>query len=140
MRSATIVGATVALLAATGCTVVTSNQASEQTQPSPTGRRQPSTAATLGIPPGHLPAPGRCRVWIPGEPAGHQRRSSSCAGIEGTAPAGSWVVYRPSDDKKVVHVRVVHEQRPGVVVRVRVYDVHRGTLIEETSTARRRPA
>jgi hypothetical protein len=94
-------------------------------------RRGPSTAATLGIPPGHLPPPGQCRVWLPGEPPGHQPRPRNCARIERTAPAGSWIVYRPNDDKKVVHVRVIDERRPGVIVRLRVYDMRRGTLIRE---------
>src|SRR5207249_9008254 len=34
----------------------------------------PSTAATLGVPPGHLPKPGECRVWIPRVPPGRQPR------------------------------------------------------------------
>src|SRR3989449_8806199 len=48
----------------------------------------PSTAATLGVPPGHLPKPGECRVWIPGVPPGRQPRpkSRACAGIEAVAP------------------------------------------------------
>jgi len=94
-------------------------------QPEPAARRGPSTAATLGIPPGHLPPPGQCRVWLPGEPPGHQPRARSCANIDRTAPAGSWIVYRPSEDRKVVHVRVVDERRPGVVVHLRVYDAQR---------------
>ncbi len=53
-----------------------------------------STAATLGIPPGHLPDPGECRVWIPGTPPGQQPRPRSrpCAGITAYAPAGSWII------------------------------------------------
>jgi hypothetical protein len=129
MRSAMILGSAVAVLAATACSSITTTQKSE---PAPAAHRRPSSAATLKIPPGHLPAPGQCRVWIPGEPPGHQPRPRSCARIERTAPAGSWIVYTPSDDKKVVHVRVVDERRPGVVVRVRVYDVKRGTLIRES--------
>src|SRR6266542_3613299 len=30
----------------------------------------PSSAATLGVPPGHLPQPGECRGYIPGFPTG----------------------------------------------------------------------
>ena len=129
MRSATVLGATLAVVTATACS---SFQSAPASQPAPTMRRGPSTAATLGIPPGHLPPPGQCRVWLPGEPPGHQPRPRSCARIESTAPAGSWIVYRPSEDKKVVHVRVVDEDRPGVVVRLRVYDMRRGTLIRES--------
>jgi len=128
MRSATVLGPTLAVLAATACS---SLKSTPPAAPAPAMRQGPSTAATLGIPPGHLPPPGQCRVWLPGEPPGHQPRPRSCAHIERTAPAGSWIVYRPSEDKKVVHVRVVDERRPGVVVRLRVYDVHRGTFIRE---------
>jgi hypothetical protein len=128
MRSARLLGPAVAVLAATACSYYSSAQPS---QPSPAVRGGPSTAATLGIPPGHLPPPGQCRVWLPGNPPGHQPKPRSCDNIERTAPAGSWIVYRPTKDRKVVHVRVVDDRRPGVVVHLRVYDVERGTLVRE---------
>jgi hypothetical protein len=124
-------GPIVAVLAATACSSISTTSTTQSSQPAPAVRRGPSTAATLGIPPGHLPPPGQCRVWLPGEPPGHQPKARSCAHIERTAPAGSWIVYRPTEDRKVVHVRVVDERRPGVVVHLRVYDVQRGTLIRE---------
>ena len=117
-----------AVVSAMGCSTSISTP---EPQPSPATRRGPSTAATLGIPPGHLPAPGMCRVWVPGTPPGHQARARSCDGIEGAAPAGSWIVHRPGRDRKVVHVRELDRRRPGVVVRLRVYDAQRGTLIRE---------
>jgi hypothetical protein len=93
----------------------------------------PSTAATLGIPPGHLPHAGECRVWIPGTPPGHQRKPKSrpCPGIATVAPAGSWIVYRPTDDKKLVHVREVDSRRAGVVVRIRIFDIESSRLVRE---------
>lgn len=121
MRSARTLGLAVALFAAAACSPVVSTQ---PTEPAPAPDRGPSTAARLGIPPGHLPAPGQCRVWFPGKPPGHQPRARSCTNIEHTAPAGSWIVYRPSTNRKVVHVREVDARR-----RLRVYDVQRGTLI-----------
>lgn len=127
MRSARLLHPLLALFTAAAC----SSFRPAPSEPSPAVRRGPSTAASLGIPPGHLPPPGLCRVWMPGEPPGHQPRARSCAHIEQTAPAGSWIVYRPGDDRKVVHVRVVDERRPGVVVQLRVYDAQRGTLIRE---------
>jgi len=30
------------------------------------------------IPPGHMPPPGACRVWIEGRPPGHQPSVTSC--------------------------------------------------------------
>jgi hypothetical protein len=68
-------------------------------------------------------------VWIPGRPPGHQPRAGSCNGIERTAPAGSWILYRPTNDKKVVHTRVIDPKRAGVVVVVRVYDAGSGTYL-----------
>ncbi len=128
MRSATVVSAAFAIIAAAACRPI-STVSSEQ--PAPEARRRPSTAATLGIPPGHLPSPGMCRVWVPGKPPGHQAKARSCSNIEHSAPAGSWIVERPGRDKKVVHVRVVDERRPGVVVRMRVYEIRDGKLVRE---------
>jgi hypothetical protein len=72
-----------------------------------------------------------CRVWVPGKAPGHQAKPRSCSGIERSAPAGSWIVERPGRDKKFVHVRVVDERRPGVVVRMRVYEIRDGKLVRE---------
>ena len=58
----------------------------------------PSTAATLGIPPGHLPPVGQCRVWIPGEPPGHQRAPGSCAVQATRVPPHGWLVFNPGGD------------------------------------------
>ena len=132
MRLVQHLAAAVAVLSATACSAISpSSSAAAPSQPAPAVRRGPSSAATLGIPPGHLPPMGQCRVWLPGTPPGHQARARSCDGIERMAPAGSWIVYRPTRDKKVVHVRVVDQRRPGVVIRLRVYDAQRGTLIRE---------
>jgi hypothetical protein len=89
-----------------------------------------STAATLKVPPGHMPQAGECRIWIPGTPPGRQPRpkSRSCAGIASVAPAGSWVIYRPTADRKVVHVRHVDNQR---VVRVQIFDIATQRLVRE---------
>lgn len=125
MRSAAVLSLIVAISTATGC----SSLPKVQNGPEPEMRRGSSRASRLSIPPGHLPSPGRCRVWMPGQPPGHQAHPTTCAGIEHRAPAGSWILYRPADDKRVVHVRVVDSRRPGIIVRSRVYDVQRGTLI-----------
>ena len=129
MRSAMQAATLVAILAATACKPVSSNPAPE---PERGPRRAPDAAATsLDIPPGHLPPPGQCRVWVPGTPPGRQAKSRSCTRIESSAPAGSYIVERPGRDKRVVHVRVVDERRPGVVVRMRVYEIRDGKLVRE---------
>ena len=83
----------------------------------------------LRVPPGHMPNVGQCRIWFPGRPPGHQPKAGSCSGLQRTAPAGSWILYRPTSDKKVVHARVIDPKRAGVVVSVRIYDANRGTYL-----------
>ena len=85
------------------------------------------------IPPGHLPNVGECRVWIPGRVPGRQPRPRSrlCAGIAAVAPAGSWIVYRPTDDRRLVYVRVIDERRPGIVIRHRIFDIDSWELVRD---------
>ncbi|HSC34207.1 MAG TPA: hypothetical protein VLG45_02950 [Thermodesulfobacteriota bacterium] len=47
------------------------------------------------IPPGHLPPPGECRIWVPGLPPGHQPPPFDCSYFVPNAPAGGWLLYRP---------------------------------------------
>jgi hypothetical protein len=51
------------------------------------GRNEGSrySADAQGIPRGHLPPPGQCRVWYDGQPAGHQPPPTSCAAAERAA-------------------------------------------------------
>ena len=128
MRSARLIVPCLLLLGAAACSSIT--HSSSQPDPEPV-RRYPSTssAKTLGVPPGHLPPVGQCRVWVPGKPPGHQARARSCSNIERDAPKGSWILYRPAEDRKVVQVREIDERRPGVVVHLRVYDAEKGTLV-----------
>ncbi len=139
MRAASLLGSVLAILAATACSTVhttTSRQPAPEPEPWRTPARatsrSASTAATLGIPPGQLPPPGLCRVWVQGTPPGHQARARSCNNIERSAPAGSWILYRPNEDRKVVQVQVVDARRMGVIVHRRLYNVERGTLISES--------
>ncbi len=149
MRSAKIIALSLILGGAIGCTITTSDpgasppprrtvvtghdEHTDHARPVEREHGRRSTAATLGIPPGHLPPPGQCRIWLPGVPPGHQAHSRSCHNIDGSAPAGSLVLYRPGRDKKVVYVREVHPSRAGIIVHVRVFDVANGTLVREES-------
>ena len=85
----------------------------------------------LGVPPGHMPRPGECRIWLPGIAPGHQPRDRSCEDFLERAPAGSMILYRPSNDPSVVHVHYVDENRPGVIVLARVYAVDGGAFVRE---------
>ena len=87
--------------------------------------------AMLEIPSKELPSPGKCRLWIPGQAAKDQAKSGKCDDLEGNAPAGSWVLYRPNKDKNVVQVKEMDPRRSGVVTRVLSYEVASGKLIGE---------
>jgi hypothetical protein len=106
-----------------------------QNQPEPKGppvvvtEDGPAHPAHLGIPPGHLPPPGQCRIWIPGRPPGHQPQAGECRALRAEVPVGAWLVYRPSSDRKHVEVTVYDLERPRVVVAVRVYDADSGRLV-----------
>jgi hypothetical protein len=126
------------LLASGACTHTTRTIILDAPPPNADVRRSDanrgsSTAATLGVPPGHLPDPGECRVWIPGTPPGRQPKPKSrpCPGIATVAPAGSWIIYRPTNDKKVVHIREVDARRAGTVVRIRIFDIVTNRLLRE---------
>jgi hypothetical protein len=83
----------------------------------------------LRIPPTALPAAGACRLWKPGRPVREQAPPGECAQIEPTAPPESWVLLRPRQDPRLVHVRVIDPDRAGLVTQVRVYDAERGTYL-----------
>src|SRR5438093_10563820 len=127
MRSLPVALTALGLAVAAGCTRTTRTVL---VVPEARSEGGPSTAATLGVPPGHLPKPGQCRIWIPGVPPGHQPRpkSRSCDGIGADAPAGSWTLYRPTTDRKIVHARAVDQRSAAEEVRIRVFEVERGRL------------
>src|SRR3954451_10016425 len=67
----------------------------------------------LGIPASALPAAGACRLWKRGRPVREQSPACACAQIEPAAPPESWILYRPSQDPRLVHVRVVDPDPAG---------------------------
>jgi hypothetical protein len=92
-------------------------------------RRDRDRIGPLAIPEIHLPEPGQCRVWYPGRPVGEQPAQQGCNEAEASAPPATWVLYRPPDDKRVVHARIIHPERPGVVIRIDLYDGEKGTYL-----------
>jgi hypothetical protein len=119
------------LLVLGACTlVVDGGQRSPAPHPGPPPHH-PQHAA-LKIPPGHLPPPGMCRVWIPGRPPGHQPPPSSCRRVEQEVSPGAWVLYRPAKEK--VRVSVYDQTRTRVVVAIRYYDAFSGEFLYERGT------
>ncbi len=52
------------------------------------------------VPPGHLPPPGLCRIWIDGVPPGRQPRPTDCASARRHRPANARVIYGGARDRR----------------------------------------
>lgn len=74
---------------------------------------------TLKVPPGHLPPPGECKVWLPGTPPGHQPPAQSCATALRDAPLGAWVITHDGDNYKV---NIFNPKKRNVIDEVRYYE------------------
>jgi hypothetical protein len=83
----------------------------------------------LRIPPAQLPTAGNCRVWFPDRPPAQQPPAESCAKAEAAAIGESWILYRPREDPRLIHVRILDPDQAGAILRVRVYDAERGTYL-----------
>ena len=83
----------------------------------------------LGIPEAELPAPGQCRIWYRGRPAAEQPPAEACGAAEGKVESGAWILYRPADDVRVVHARVLDSADKGKVLRIDLYDAEKGTYL-----------
>ena len=86
--------------------------------------------ANLGIPEGHLPPPGACRIWYPGKPAGHQPPPGKCGRVRRRVPAGAWLIQRPGDNPQHVDVAVYDASRPGIVVSIGIFEAQTGDFIQ----------
>ena len=48
--------------------------------------------SAVKVPPGHMPPPGKCRVWFPDRPPGHQPPPGNCSELRHRVPAGAVLV------------------------------------------------
>jgi hypothetical protein len=71
-----------------------------------------------GIPPGHMPPAGMCRIWIDGVPPGRQSAPMDCAIAVRRAPRHARVIYGPGaryyvvkDGKRHKHHKHHHDRR-----------------------------
>jgi hypothetical protein len=73
---------------------------------------------SLGIPKGHLPPPGECKIWIPGKEPGQQGPPQSCASAIRNAPLGAWVITHEGSRYRV---NIFNRVKRSVIDEVRYY-------------------
>jgi len=97
------------------------------------GKEAPSSKAqshkNLGIPPGHLPPPGQCRIWHPGQPPGKQPPPGQCKSLKGKVPRGAWLLRTPGEKPDQVKVAVYAQERDQFVMEFRYYEASTGLFL-----------
>jgi hypothetical protein len=73
----------------------------------PTGPAMAKNEHEFHIPPGHLPPPGRCRIWFPGRPPGHQPAPGECRVLSRQVPSGAYLI---ANDRRWSHGEL-HDRR-----------------------------
>ncbi|WP_283184402.1 tetratricopeptide repeat protein [Pseudomonas svalbardensis] len=67
-------------------------------RPGPEGKLQMASVEPepaydeVEIPRGHMPPPGKCRIWFPGRPPGHQPAPGKCKKLRYRVPSGAYLV------------------------------------------------
>lgn len=54
-------------------------------------------ARRLGVPKGHYPPPGECRIWYPDRAPGHQPPPAKCDRLVGRVPYGAFILYNDKE-------------------------------------------
>ena len=88
-------------------------------------------AALLTIPQSQLPRTGECRIWTPGRSTSAQRPPGRCTVLMRDVPPGSWLIQRPTWDRRHFRVEVYHPTRPGIPIAVRLYEADTRLFVGE---------
>jgi hypothetical protein len=49
-------------------------------------------SSAVNVPPGHMPPPGKCRIWYKGRKAGNQPAPGNCKKLKNKVPAGAVLI------------------------------------------------
>ncbi|GGG37566.1 hypothetical protein [Hymenobacter glacieicola] len=78
----------------------------------------PGPRQLAGVPRGHYPPPGQCRVWYPNRPAGHQPPPTSCERLRGIRlEPGAFILHGDRAYDTAYDWREEERRRPGSVAR-----------------------
>lgn len=81
-----------------------------------TGTASPRELA--GVPKGHYPPPGECRIWYPNRPAGHQPPPTSCERLANVRlEPGAFILHGGRAYDAEYDWRAEEQRRPGTVGR-----------------------
>ena len=84
---------------------------------------------SLGIPPGEIPSPGECRLWMPDMPPAQQSAPGACSAVQKKVPAGAWVLHRSEEKSNEVAVNVYRSRWPWIVSETRYFDYWTGAFL-----------
>lgn len=126
IASCILTGTLMAILVS-GC--ATTYSSGHRPPPKPPVKKQGARGLALHVPPGHLPPPGSCRIWVPGVPPGQQAAPGRCDRLASTVPPGALLLVRSRDVPEHVEVFEYHAVRPGVVVQAAVYLAATGEFV-----------
>lgn len=57
------------------------------------GYQHQQAQPAVKVPPGHMPPPGLCRIWLPDTPPGHQPPVGNCNKLRHQVPPGATLIY-----------------------------------------------
>ncbi|TGD78976.1 hypothetical protein [Hymenobacter wooponensis] len=78
----------------------------------------PGPRELAGVPKGHYPPPGECRIWYPNRPPGHQPPPTSCDRLVGVRlEPGAFILHGDRAYDAEYDWRAAEQRRPGTVGR-----------------------
>lgn len=78
----------------------------------------PGPRQLAGVPRGHYPPPGECRIWYPNRPAGHQPPPVDCRSLAGIRlEPGAFILHGDQAYDAEYDWRQEERRRPGSVAR-----------------------
>jgi hypothetical protein len=119
MKTGIVLVASLAVLSACGRSIASAIPGGSPSAATAEGgaRRDARTAprGLRGVPPGHYPRAGQCRVWYEGRPPGQQPRPTACSNLIGRVPDGAFILHNGKAWDSQYDWRAHARRHPGSV-------------------------